>query len=126
LLDWAEAELGLTLVRTVGIVHQAQSAQTVARAAQLAAALDDYGLAGVAMAAGLFGSAVLAFALQRGRLDGQGAFDLSHLDETYQAEQWGVDAEAADRAAQLRADALMLEAWFVALGSGGDKETPLP
>ena len=126
LLDWAEAELGLTLVRAAGIVHRTQTAETLTRVAQLAAALDDYGLAGLATAAGLFGSAVLAFALQRGRLDGLGAFDLSRLDETFQEEQWGVDAEAADRTAQMRADAMTLEAWFGALASGGGHGTPRP
>ena len=49
------------------------------------------------MAAGLFGSAILALALQRGRLTGEAAFDLSRLDEAFQEEQWGVDAEAAVR-----------------------------
>jgi chaperone required for assembly of F1-ATPase len=65
----------------------------------------------------LLGSAILAFALHRGRLDGEGAFSLSQLDETFQAEHWGVDEEAAARAQALRGEAMMLDAWFRSLGA---------
>lgn len=111
-LDWAETELGLRFERAAGIVHRPQPPETLARAEQLAAAQDDFGLAGLAYAAPLFGSAVLALALQRGRLSGAEAFDLSRLDEAYQEELWGVDAEAAARAAAMRGEAEMLDRWF--------------
>jgi chaperone required for assembly of F1-ATPase len=114
-LDWAETRLGLHFVRATGIVHRPQPPETVARVAALASELDDFALTGLAFAAGLFGSAVLAFALQRGQLTGEAVFDLSRLDEAFQEERWGVDAEAAERTAGLRAEALMLERWFAAL-----------
>jgi chaperone required for assembly of F1-ATPase len=115
LLDWAGEDLGLHLLRAVGIAHRAQPEQTLLRAAQLAAELDDFGLAGVAHATALFGSAVLAFAVQRDKLGGALALDLSRLDEIFQAERWGVDTEAAQRVQGMLAEALMLEAWFTAL-----------
>jgi chaperone required for assembly of F1-ATPase len=37
------------------------------------------------------------------------------VDETFQEEQWGVDAEAAARADRMAADSIMLEDWFAAL-----------
>ena len=114
-LDWAERELGLRFVRTSGIIHRPQPPETAARVQALALDLDDFGLAGLSWAAALFGSAVLALALQRGELGGQRAFDLSRLDEAFQAEQWGVDAEAAARDAVLQSEALLLERWFDAL-----------
>lgn len=114
-LDWAEAELGLRFERAAGIVHRHQPPETLARVERLAAALDDFALAGLAFAAPLFGSAVLALALQRGRLSGEEAFDLSRLDEAWQEELWGQDAEAAERTAALRREARMLDAWFAAL-----------
>ncbi|MEI9964917.1 MAG: hypothetical protein WDM92_09570 [Caulobacteraceae bacterium] len=43
------------------------------------------------------------------------AFDLSRLDEAFQEERWGVDAEAAQRTAAMGAEAVMLERWFAAL-----------
>ena len=115
LLAWAQETLGLSFVRASGIVHQAQPAQTLARVEALALDLDDFGLAGLAMAAGLFGSTVLALALQRDRLDGPAAFAASRIDEAFQEEQWGVDDEAAVRTASMLAEALMLDAWFAAL-----------
>lgn len=115
LLDWAEAELGLVFVRVHGIIHAPQPPQTLAAVEALAAALDDYALTGLAFGAALFGSAVIALALQRDQLDGEAAYALARLDETFQESQWGIDEEAAIRAAKLRAEALMLERWFAAL-----------
>lgn len=115
LLAWADEALGLKFHRAHGIVHQAQPPQTVAGVKALAGAADDFVLAGLAHATPLFGSAILTLALQRGRLGGEAAFDLSRLDEAYQEQQWGVDEEAAERTARLRAEALMLEGWFRAL-----------
>jgi chaperone required for assembly of F1-ATPase len=114
-LDWARAELELEFNRAIGIVHQPQPPGTVIKVEALAAALDDFGLAGLAMAAGLFGSAILALALQRNQLDGEAAFGLSRLDEEFQEEKWGVDAEAEARRVLLTAEARMLDRWFQAL-----------
>jgi chaperone required for assembly of F1-ATPase len=118
LLARAEAELGLAFAPTRGVVHTPQPPETLARVAELARGLDNFTLAGVAAAAGLFGSAILALALQRGWVDAHAAFDLSQVDETWQQDQWGVDAEAAERRAALREEALALGRWFVALGAG--------
>jgi chaperone required for assembly of F1-ATPase len=115
LRDWAAEELGVTLEAAQGIVHRPQPAASLLRAEKHAEALDDFTLAGLAHAAALFGSAVLGFALQRGRLTGAEAFELSRLDETFQEERWGVDEEAAERTADLAAEAAMLERWFTAL-----------
>ena len=58
---------------------------------------------------------MLALALHRGQLTGEAAFELSRLDEAFQEQQWGVDAEAAARSAGLRREAVALEKWFGAL-----------
>ena len=114
-IDWAEATLGVRFVRVTGIRHEAQPAATLLKLARLAEEGDDFGLVGVAHATALFGSAILAFALQRDQLGGQAALDLSRLDELFQQERWGVDEEAAERAANMAVEALMLERWFAAL-----------
>jgi chaperone required for assembly of F1-ATPase len=115
LLDWAAAELGLAFAPSAGIVHRSQPAETLEAVEALALRLDDYALTALAHAAALLGSAILALALERGRIGGEEAFDLSRLDEAFQEERWGVDAEAADRALRLRAEAKTLERWFRAL-----------
>ena len=116
-LEWVEAEAKLAFIRAAGIVHQPQPEPTLRQIKEIALALDDFGLAGLAFGAGLFGSAILALALQRGWATGEQAFALSRLDETFQEEKWGVDAEAAERAEAMKAEALMLERWFKALGA---------
>jgi chaperone required for assembly of F1-ATPase len=115
MLDWAREDLGLTFVLAEGIIHKPQPQATLQKVGELAAAGDDFALAGLAFAANLFGSAVLALALWRDQLDGDAAFDLSRLDETFQEERWGVDDEAAARTARRRAEAEMLDRWFQAL-----------
>jgi chaperone required for assembly of F1-ATPase len=116
LIDWAAHDLGLAFESAEGIVHREQPSETLEAVEALAAGLDDFRLAGLALAAQLFGSAILALALERGRLDGAAAFAASRIDETFQAGQWGEDAEAAVWARSLQSEALMLESWFVALG----------
>jgi chaperone required for assembly of F1-ATPase len=115
MLDWAARDLQLEFVRTTGIAHKAQAPETLQRVADLAGREDDFVLAGLAHATALFGSAILAFALQRGELDGDAAHDLSRLDEAFQQERWGIDEEAAERTANMLAEARMLDAWFQAL-----------
>jgi chaperone required for assembly of F1-ATPase len=111
-LDRLQAEAGLRFIRAAGIVHETQPPQTLARVKALALAMDDFGLTGLAFGAALFGSAALAIALQHGWLSGEAAFDLSRLDEAWQEEKWGVDAEAAERTHRLRGEAAMLDRWF--------------
>ncbi|HYC75859.1 ATP12 family chaperone protein [Brevundimonas sp.] len=115
--DWAAIELGAHLEAVEGIMHRAQAPGAIARVRELALRLDDFALTGLAMATPLLGSAVLAFAVQRGVLGGEAAFELSRLDEAFQERQWGVDAEAAERTAARRAEAALLERWFKALGT---------
>ncbi len=112
ILARAETDAGLRFVSAAGIAHQAQPPQTLARVKALALELDDFGLTGLAFGAPLFGSAVLAIALQRGWISGQQAFDLSRLDEAWQEEQWGIDDEAAERTQRLHVEAAMLDRWF--------------
>jgi len=115
MLDWAEEELGLQLVRVTSVQHQEQPTATLLKAARMAEEESDFGLAALAHATALFGSAVLAFALSRGKLSGDQAHDLARLEEAYQQEQWGVDEEAAERTANMLVEARMLDRWFQSL-----------
>ena len=116
-LERIEAEAGLSFVRAAGIVHRDQPQETLAGVKALALAQDDFGLTGLAFGTALFGSVILAIALQRGWLSGEQAFELSRIDERWQEDQWGVDAEAAERTARLHGEAVMLERWFRGLAA---------
>ena len=113
---WAEETHGIRLMPVQGIVHQPQDQASLDKVKALAMGLDHFHLSGLAMAVPLLGSAILGLALQQGALDGTTAYDLSRLDEAFTEERWGVDAEAAERAASQRAETVMLEQWFKALG----------
>jgi chaperone required for assembly of F1-ATPase len=115
LLDWAQDAHGLTFSRAAGVVHRPQPPETLARLAAHLASVDDFTLAGIAFAAALFGSAILALALCDGRINADEAMAAARLDEIFQEEQWGVDAEAAARADAMAIEAVMAERWFGAL-----------
>jgi chaperone required for assembly of F1-ATPase len=115
MLDWARAELDLHLQPVSGVIHTAQSPAALASVEALALTMDDFTLAGVAYGAGLLGSTVLALALRSGKVTGRKALDLSRLEEIFQAETWGQDAEAIARAEALAVEAQVLERWFAAL-----------
>ena len=113
--DWAAAELGVRLEPAEGVVHRPQDPSAVARVRDLALELDDLNLAGLALAVPLLGSAVLGLALHRGAASADALFDVSRLDEAFQEERWGIDAENAERTAARREEARLLERWFGAL-----------
>ncbi|MBJ7410270.1 MAG: ATPase [Phenylobacterium sp.] len=117
ILARAEVEEGLVFERCTGIVHKAQPGETLTKVREIALSLDDFQLAGLAFGVALFGSALLAVGLLRGWMSGEAAFDVSRLDEAFQEEKWGVDAEAAERTARLRGEAAMLDRWFRNLGA---------
>lgn len=114
-LRWAEAEHNLAFERAAGVIHRPQPVRTLEQARALALAMDDFELIALLSATSLFGSALLALAVQRGRLTGEEAHDLARVDEAFQEERWGVDEEAAERTANRLAEARMLGAWFAAL-----------
>ena len=115
--DRIVAEYDVQFMAATGIIHREQPPEALAKVREVALSLDDFGLAGLAFGTALFGSAILAVALMRGWLTGEQAFELSRVDETFQEEKWGIDAEAAERTERLRGEARMLERWFRGLGA---------
>lgn len=104
LLDWAAEALGARLTATLGIVPKRQADEALARLEEAVAALDDLELAATAAFAACTGSLVVPLAVRAGRLDAAGAFEAAMLDELFQMERWGEDAEAAVRRQRLRED----------------------
>jgi chaperone required for assembly of F1-ATPase len=104
LLDWAAGRYDAGLAVTAGIVPLAQSPASLKAYAGVVAAFDDFRLTGLQATTGACGSLVIALALYEGRLDAEAAFAASQLDETFQIEAWGEDAEATKRREALAAD----------------------
>ena len=117
LIDWAAGRYDAGLAVTVGIVPVAQSPASLKIYAGVVGALDDFRLTAVQAATAACGSLVIALALHEGRLDADAAFTASQLDETFQIEAWGEDAEAAARRAALAED-IRAAARFLSLLGG--------
>src|SRR3984893_8088858 len=101
LLFWAADELGAHFILAEGIVHVRQP-ETAVAAATAALPDDPWRVAALHVITTLTGSALLALALLRGVLDSDQVWAASHVDEDWNIEKWGVDAEvAARRAARL-------------------------
>ena len=114
LIDWAGEHYGAGLAVTSGVVPAAQSVVTMQALAAAVAAQDDFRLTALHSLTAACGSIVIALALIEGRLDAEAAFAASQLDETFQIESWGEDAEAATRRANIAAD-IAVAARFIAL-----------
>ncbi len=95
---WGADELGARLAVTAGVRHVAQPRDAPAA---IAAALDAYDgplqVAALSVMMTLTGSALLALAVARGFLSAEAAWRAAHVNEDFQAERWGVDAEAMAR-----------------------------
>jgi len=96
-LDWARMELKAPLVLAQGVVHVAQPEASLARIRRALDGLDALRLAALHVMTALTGSALLALAVLRGKLTPEQAWKAAHVDEDFQINQWGEDAEAATR-----------------------------
>jgi chaperone required for assembly of F1-ATPase len=100
-LFWAADALGAHFILAEGIVHVRQPDAAIA-AARAALPKDAWSVAALHVVTTLTGSALLALALLRGRLDPDQVWKAAHVDEDWNSEKWGVDEEvAARRAARL-------------------------
>jgi chaperone required for assembly of F1-ATPase len=114
LIDWTTLRYDAPLAVTAGIIPVTQKPATLRALAIAVAAYEPMSLTALHAATTASGSLVIALALMEGRLDAEGAFAASQLDESFQIERWGEDYEAADRRAALKAD-IAMAARFIAL-----------
>jgi chaperone required for assembly of F1-ATPase len=119
LLAWADASFGARFILAEGVVHVAQSAAAVAAAAAAipraaGGPRDIWRLGALNVVTTLTGSAILALALDAGRLSPEQAWAAAHVDEDWNMEFWGRDAVALERRAfhfaEMQAAATVLRA----------------
>lgn len=111
------ARTGERFVVTRGIMPADQPARTLAALRGAVEALDTWLLAGMMKLVSIGGSLVGALAYLDGAIEADMLWDAVSLDERFQLEQWGADAEAGARLAASRAD-FMDAARYCALVSG--------
>lgn len=111
LLAWACDALGARFVQIEGVVFVEQPREAI-DAARAAIPADIWRLGALSAMTTLTGSALLALALAKGRIDVDTAWAAAHVDEDWQMSQWGRDdaalARRAFRFAEMQAAATVL------------------
>jgi chaperone required for assembly of F1-ATPase len=111
LLEWFARSYDAPLSVTTGVLAVRQPQQSLDAIARALAAIDALRLTGFSLAVGTAGSLVIGAALSDGHLTPDQAFAAAELDASFQIEQWGEDAEATRRRAQLRAELELVDRW---------------
>jgi chaperone required for assembly of F1-ATPase len=102
-LDWARDSLGAHFILAEGIMHVSQPEAAV-MAARAALPTDPWTIAAAHVVTTVTGSALLALALVHGVRDADQVWAAAHVDEDWNAEQWGADEEAVARRATRQVD----------------------
>ena len=113
ILDWANDVYGVRLATGQGVMHIAQPPSAIERLTQEVHALSPFQLTAFHDLVSLTASLVLGFAIVNNRLGADAAWDVSRIDEIWQAEHWGQDEEALDLA-ETKRQALLSAAEFYA------------
>ena len=105
-LAWARTRYDVSFTLIAGVMHQPQPSAMIARLSDVMMARSAFELAALSPIVTISGSLVVALAVFEGELEPAVAFDVSHLDELWQAELWGEDDLALGQRASRRTDFL--------------------
>lgn len=94
LLGWARRRYDIDFVTTSGLMHVTQPTATMERLSHAIAALDPFELAGLSPLVTVGGSLVAALAVLEKAFTPEEAWEAVSIDESWQLEQWGADADA--------------------------------
>ena len=104
-LDWARSALGARFFLAEGVMHVEQPRESVGAVGLWLRQRDEpLRLAALHVMTTLTGSALIALAVEAGGLGPDEAWAAAHVDEDWNAELWGEDAEAAARRQSRRRD----------------------
>ncbi|MGR3804954.1 ATP12 family chaperone protein [Marinibacterium profundimaris] len=118
-LDWAEEALDARLETRTGVMHVPQDGTALAALERRVHDFGPFHLAAFHDLVGLTGSLVLGFAAASDWRRAEEIWTLSRVDEDWQAEQWGVDEEAAELAERKRQEFLHAKRFFDLAGPSG-------
>ncbi|MCQ0091119.1 ATP12 family chaperone protein [Roseovarius sp. M141] len=124
LLDWADSALGVRLRPVTGVMPEAQDPAALAALRARVHAHDPFALAALHDLVALSGSLIIGLAAEADARDIATLWQVSRLDEAWQAELWGADEEAEDMAAVKRAAFLHSKEFFLLLGEASAPSTP--
>ncbi len=109
LLDWAATALDAPLTVTTALLPVEQPAPSLAALRAVVDQQDDIRLTALQVSTGLLGSLVLGLAQLTGHQSADQVFAAAQLDEDHQAEVWGRDADAAERAEAVRQELVAVD-----------------
>lgn len=93
-LDWISTRYGAKFVQTAGIMPVSQSSEALRAVTREMDAMSDFQITAFHDLVTLSGSFLLALCIVEEQREPDTIWELSRLDETWQAEQWGEDEEA--------------------------------
>ena len=114
LLAWARRRYDVDFRVTSGIIHVPQPQATTERLAQAVSALDPFPLAGLSPLVTIGGSLVAGLAVLEKAITPEAGWEAVSVDERWQLEQWGSDADAQTALDDKRSD-FMAAAKFLEL-----------
>jgi chaperone required for assembly of F1-ATPase len=94
LLGWARRRYDVDFATTSGLMHVAQPSATVEQLAHAVTTLDAFRLAGLSPLVTIGGSLLAGLAVLEKAISPEQAWDAVSIDDRWQLEQWGSDAEA--------------------------------
>jgi chaperone required for assembly of F1-ATPase len=94
LLSWARRRYDVDFSTTSGLMHVPQPQATIEQLSHAVGALDSFRLAGLSPLVSIGGSLVAALAVLEKAITAEDAWHAVSIDERWQLEQWGADAEA--------------------------------
>jgi chaperone required for assembly of F1-ATPase len=116
IIDWARSALGARFFLAEGVMHVEQPRETIgAVGLHLRQRDEPFRLAALHVITAITGSALLALAFEAGAIDIETAWTAAHVDEDWNIEHWGFDAEAAARRAFRKRDLMGAAALIEAL-----------
>jgi chaperone required for assembly of F1-ATPase len=112
LLEWAEHGLGAPLFPVVGVMHVAQSDHSLSVLKHHVFAMTPFELIAFHDLVSLSGSLIIGLAATQNLMPTDTLWQISKVDETWQAEQWGIDEEAEELAETKRLAFIHAQTFF--------------
>lgn len=115
-----EEAWSLQITRTRGVMPVAQPMELKQQCERVLSAYDDGALVAMAQLVTRLGSVLLAIAVQCKAVSIDEALIAAELDEGYQADEWGADADIAERLAHRGEKVRAAHSYLESLGKSGE------
>jgi len=102
--SWARRRYDVDFSTTSGLMHVPQPQATIEQLSHAVGSLDSFRLAGLSPLVSIGGSLIAALGVLEKALSPEEGWQAVSIDERWQLEQWGEDAEAATALVNKRRD----------------------